>query len=284
MKLEGITMNEQEYLSQYDSNKYVKPSVTVDINIFSIFEETCTNYRKLPEKKLKILLIRRGSHPYQGMYALPGGFVKPNETLEAAAFRELQEETGADCEYLQQLRTFSDPNRDPRYWVITCAYTALVNGTSLKISAGSDAADVKWFNIDLSKDNNKENQWILSLNNNDSLLKAIMVEKSRRKVDDLPNLELVETDNLAFDHALIIGCALLKLRENIKYEPIIFNMLPDKFTLTEAQQVYEAILGEKVYAQVFRRKIAGFVEETLEYTETGGHRPSRLYRKKQTLN
>lgn len=277
-------MNEQEYLNQYDSNKYVKPSVTVDISIFSIFEEICTNYRKLPEKKLKILLIRRGSHPYRGMYALPGGFVKPNETLEAAAFRELQEETGANCKYLQQLRTFSDPNRDPRYWVITCAYTALVNETSLKIEAGSDAADVEWFNIHLSKNYEKENQWVLSLNNNDSSLKAIMVERSRSKVDDLPGLELIETDNLAFDHALIIGCALLKLRADIKYEPIIFNMLPDKFTLTEAQQVYEAILGEKVYAQVFRRKIAGFVEETLEYTETGGHRPSKLYRKKQTLN
>lgn len=277
-------MNEQEYLNQYDSNKYVKPSVTVDISIFSIFEEICTNYRKLPEKKLKILLIRRGSHPYRGMYALPGGFVKPNETLEAAAFRELQEETGANCKYLQQLRTFSDPNRDPRYWVITCAYTALVNETSLKIAAGSDAADVEWFNIHLSKNYEKENQWVLSLNNNDSSLKAIMVERSRSKVDDLPGLELIEADNLAFDHALIIVCALLKLRTDIKYEPIIFNMLPDKFTLTEAQQVYEAILGEKVYAQVFRRKIAGFVEETLEYTETGGHRPSKLYRKKQTLN
>ncbi len=277
-------MTEQEYLKQYDSSKYAKPSVTVDIVIFSLFEELCANYRKLPQKKLKILLIRRGTHPYQGMYALPGGFAKPNETLELAAFRELQEETGASCNYLQQLRTFSNPDRDPRQWIITCAYTALVNGTDLKISAGSDAAGAEWFNVQLLKNYEKENRWILSLRNINSLLQATMIEKPENKVDELPGLELIETDALAFDHALIITYALLKLREHIKREPIIFNMLPEKFTLTEAQQAYEAILGEKVYAQVFRRKIANFVEETLEYTETGGHRPSKLYRKKKTLN
>lgn len=277
-------MTDQEYLKQYNSNKYIKPSVTVDISIFSLFEELRTNYRKLPEKSLKILLIRRGTPPYQGMFALPGGFVKPNETLELAAIRELQEETGTTCNYLQQLRTFSNPNRDPRQWIITCAYTALVNGTSLKISAGSDALDAEWFNIYLSKNHENEDEWILSLRNNNSLLKITMIEKPENKVDELPGLELIEADKLAFDHALIITYALLKLREHIKREPIIFNMLPDEFTLTEAQQAYEAILGEKVYPQVFRRKIANFVEETLEYAETGGHRPSKLYRKKQTLN
>jgi len=279
-KPDNMIMNEQDYLKQYDSNKYTKPSVTVDISIFSLFDNECTNYRKLPEKSLKVLLIRRGNYPYKGMYALPGGFVKPNETLEEAAFRELQEETNASCNYLHQLRTFSKPDRDPRQWVITCAYTALVSVTNLNIVAGSDAETAEWFSVHFKKENKIENNWKLFLNNGKFLLTAVLRENLRNKVDDLPGLELIESNGLAFDHALIVTYALLRLRQHIKQEPIIFNLLPEVFTLTEAQKAYETILEEKLYAQAFRRKIIDFVEETLDYTKAEGHRPSKLYKKK----
>lgn len=272
-------MREHDYLRQYNS----KPSVTVDIIIFSLFEEACNNYRKLPEKSMEVLLVRRGKYPYKGMYALPGGFLKPNETLESAAFRELQEETGAKCDYLQQLRTFSEPDRDPRQRVITCAYTALVDGASIKVLGGTDVKTAEWFKVHLEANNEPEHLWTLSLSNGTAELRATMKENAENKVNEFPGLEIIYSNGLAFDHALIIAYAVLKLRQQINLEPIAFTMLPDRFTLTEAQKAYEAILGRKLYTQAFRRKIAEFVAETSEYAEKGGHRPSKLYRRKQTF-
>jgi len=122
----------------YDATKYDRPSVTVDVVIFTILDE-----------KLKVMLIKRKAWPYEGMWAIPGGFVKMDESLEAAAYRELQEETsvGHDDVYLEQLYTFGQPNRDPRTRVITVAYFALVGGDKLAPKAASDAADVGWFSV-----------------------------------------------------------------------------------------------------------------------------------------
>jgi 8-oxo-dGTP diphosphatase len=122
----------------YDVTQYDRPSVTVDVVIFSILEDM-----------LKVLLIKRKSWPHEGMWAIPGGFVKMDESLEAAAYRELAEETGvsSDDVYLEQLYTFGDPNRDPRTRVITVAYFALVSSDNLSPQAASDAADVGWFSV-----------------------------------------------------------------------------------------------------------------------------------------
>lgn len=122
----------------YDPTKYERPSVTVDVVIFSILDE-----------KLKILLIRRKNWPYEGMWAIPGGFVKMDESLEQAAYRELAEETGVTREdvYLEQLYTFGEPDRDPRTRVITIAYFALVSADKLSPRAATDASDVAWFSV-----------------------------------------------------------------------------------------------------------------------------------------
>ena len=101
----GLT--EAAYLQSYDPGRYERPSVAADMAIFTVLEETEDNYRKLPEKELGILLIQRGVHPYLGSWALPGGFVRPDETTEQAARRELMEETGLDQVYMEQLYTFS---------------------------------------------------------------------------------------------------------------------------------------------------------------------------------
>ena len=100
-----------------------------------MLEEEEENYRKLPECSLCLLLIQRGGHPYLGDWALPGGFVRPGETTKAAAKRELREETGLDQVYLEQLYTFSDPGRDPRTWVMSCAHMALIDGTKIRLKA-----------------------------------------------------------------------------------------------------------------------------------------------------
>jgi 8-oxo-dGTP diphosphatase len=116
---------------------YPHPAVTTDVVVFSIRDE-----------KLKLLLIKRGADPFQGMWALPGGFLDIDEDLEQCALRELNEETGVSGVYLEQLYTFGSPDRDPRERVISVTYYALVPSDRLRVQAASDAADADWFAID----------------------------------------------------------------------------------------------------------------------------------------
>ena len=131
-------MSTQASATTYDATQYERPSVTVDVVIFTILEQM-----------LKVLLIKRKAWPHEGMWAIPGGFVNMDESLEQAAYRELAEETGvigADV-YLEQLYTFGDPDRDPRTRVITIAYFALVGADKINPQAASDAAGVGWFSV-----------------------------------------------------------------------------------------------------------------------------------------
>jgi 8-oxo-dGTP diphosphatase len=131
-------MSTSETAETYDVSKYERPSVTVDVVIFSILDE-----------ELKVLLIKRKAWPYEGMWAIPGGFVKIDESLEDAAYRELAEETNVTHKqvYLEQLYTFGQPDRDPRTRVITVAYFALVGADKLHPQAADDAEDVGWFSV-----------------------------------------------------------------------------------------------------------------------------------------
>src|SRR5579884_3123810 len=120
----------------YDASKYERPSVTVDVVMMS-----------LRQRDLQVLLVKRRSWPFEGMWAIPGGFVNIDESLEDAARRELLEETGVQDVYLEQLYTFGDPGRDPRTRVITVTYFALLASERLHIRAADDAADVGWFPV-----------------------------------------------------------------------------------------------------------------------------------------
>lgn len=142
---QGLT--EEEYLNSYQADAFPHPSVATDMTIFSITEKAESNYRKLSEKQLSILLIQRGVHQFLGRWALPGGFVRPDETTEQAAQRELFEETGLRQVYMEQLYTFSEPKRDPRTWVMSCSYMALIDSSQLQLQAGDDADNAKWFSI-----------------------------------------------------------------------------------------------------------------------------------------
>ena len=115
---------------------YAQPSVTVDVLVFTILDDA-----------LKVALIKRGVAPYQGRWAIPGGFVQMDESLEDAARREIQEEAGLSDVFVEQLYTFGDPKRDPRGRVITVAYYALVPGEKLTLAASTDAADARWFGV-----------------------------------------------------------------------------------------------------------------------------------------
>jgi len=131
-------MDTPETAATYDVSKYERPSVTVDVVIFSILDD-----------ELKVLLIKRKAWPCEGMWAIPGGFVQMDESLEEAAYRELAEETNVTREqvYLEQLYTFGDPQRDPRTRVITVAYFALVGADKLHPRAADDAQEVGWFSV-----------------------------------------------------------------------------------------------------------------------------------------
>lgn len=291
-------MTEAEYLKTYDPGDFVRPSVATDMAIFTVTEEKEDNYRKLSEKKLSILLIQRGVHPYLGFWALPGGFVQPSETTDQTARRELREETGLDQVYMEQLYTFSDPGRDPRTWVMSCSYMALIDSSKVRLQAGDDADNARWFDVSsrlmdehteyLRNESASENiravrtqHYELKLTSADIALYAVIEKKTVRTENDaMTEYKIIENNGLAFDHAKIITCALERLRSRVEDSNLAFHLMPSEFTLTGLQQVYEVILGKRLLKAAFRRKIAPLVEETDSFTQKEGHRPSRLYRKK----
>jgi ADP-ribose pyrophosphatase YjhB (NUDIX family) len=284
----GLT--EEEFLLQYDAGDYARPSVAADMVIFTIMDSERDNYRKLPEKTLKLLLIRRAGHPYIGHWALPGGFVRPHETTEQAARRELQEETGLDSVYMEQLQTFSEPGRDPRTWVMSCTYMALIDGSAVEVEGGDDADQAAWFEISyrLVREQKEHQeggftrswQYELVLRHEETELKAI-VEKRTEYTNSAAQTDyiLIENEGLAFDHAKLIACGIERLRGKLDETSIALHLMPELFTLTQLQQVYEVIGGKELLKAAFRRKVAHLVVETDHYTEPAGHRPSRLYRR-----
>ncbi|CAI6081646.1 hypothetical protein PAECIP112173_03277 [Paenibacillus sp. JJ-100] len=286
---ENIHSSEEEFLKTYDAGDYERPSVTVDMLIFTIRNEEQENYRKLAEPELGLLLIRRGGHPYLGQWALPGGFVSMQESLDEAARRELRTETGLDNIYLEQLYTWGDVGRDPRTRVISCSYMALVDSSELELQAGDDASEASWFRVEQKLIEEKrhihehgritERRLQILLRNETEQLSAIV--ETKEQVEGRvrsSKLSLVDVQGIAFDHAQIIHYALERLRSKIEYTDIAFNLMPEKFTLTALQKVYEIISGKKFLAAAFRRKMADWVIETGEYASSAGHRPSRLYR------
>jgi ADP-ribose pyrophosphatase YjhB (NUDIX family) len=284
-----VNISEQQFLETYDAGEYERPSVTVDMLVFTIRSETQENYRKLAEPELQLLLIRRGGHPYMGQWALPGGFVSMQESLEDAARRELFTETGLDDIYLEQLYTWGDVHRDPRTRVISCSYMALVDSSELQLQAGDDASEADWFRMEQRLLEEKrhihergrvtERRVQLILTNGTEELSAVI--ETKETVEGRvrhSNISVNEVQGIAFDHAKIIHYALERLRAKVEYTDIAFNLMPETFTLTALQKVYEIISGKKLLAAAFRRKIAEWVIETGEYTGNAGHRPSRLYR------
>jgi len=149
----GLT--EEEFIKSYNPNKYERPSVTNDVLIFTTEDLPEDNPRKVPKKKLQLLLIQRKDHPYINKWAIPGGFVQMNEDLIEGAYRELNEETGINNIYVEQLYTFGDLYldkdkkipRDPRTRIITVANIALLPKENMKPIAGDDAKEVMWFDV-----------------------------------------------------------------------------------------------------------------------------------------
>ena len=205
--------------------QYARPALAVDCVVFGLDED------------LQVLLIQRDIPPFQGRWALPGGFVRMDETLDEAARRELDEETGVTRVYLEQLYTFSDLDRDPRERVVSVAYYALVKLSDHRVKAATDAREAAWFSV-------------------------------------------VDLPNLAFDHDKVLHAALTRLKGQVVYQPIGFELLPPKFTLSQLQRMYEVILEKELDKRNFRKKVLsmGLLEELDEVEQDVAHRAARLYR------
>jgi ADP-ribose pyrophosphatase YjhB (NUDIX family) len=284
-------LTEKEFLEKYKPGDYERPSNTVDMLLFTIDDKPVEDVRKLPEKELKILLIKRGDHPYMGCFAIPGGFVNIDEALNEAVYRELKEETNVENVYFEQLYTWGDNvKRDPRMRVISISYMALVDKNNIKPQAGDDACDVKWFSVkkefvSSSKDNGERKDiynLILTSDDEENKIAYQVTEKYTKNgiiTNKEPQYEPLSwtKEELGFDHIQIIDTALERLKNKIEYTPIAFTLLPQYFTLTELQRVYEVILNKPLLKSNFRRKITPMVKETDCIKENSGHRPAKYY-------
>lgn len=242
--------SESEFLAAYDASAFDRPSVTVDILIFSVSSRDGADWRRAEQKSFSVLLVQRDDYPFLGKWNLPGGFIGIDEASINAAHRILKSETGVRGDvYLEQLYTFDAPNRDPRTRVISIAYMALVDKSKLSYA---DKRTAKWFDV--------------TLRNGKLVLKS----------DDLT---LTDAD-LAFDHADIIRQGISRLRNKIEYTDIVFDMMPREFSLGELQQVFEVILDKKFIPTAFRRMINGRVVATGNMRTGAGHRPSALFKRK----
>jgi 8-oxo-dGTP diphosphatase len=214
-------VDEQDFLSGYDPREFPPVAVTVDIVILTV-----------RHGELGVLLVRRGVHPYRGRWALPGGFVGPAEDLDAAASRELAEETGlAPRAHLEQLGSYGNPRRDPRMRVVSVAYLALMPDLPLP-AAGTDAADARFWPV---------------------------------TGPGFPS-------TLAFDHERILTDAVERARAKLEYTSLATTFLDEPFTIADLRRVYETVWGVHLHPANFRRKVLatpGFVTPTGDKRPTG---------------
>jgi len=223
----GLT--EEQYLERYDVSAHERPSIAVDNLLFAIEEVKSTNIRKLDEKRLQILLVKRTEHPFMGAWSLPGTFLRLDETFEQASMRCLKIKSNIDDIYLEQLYSFGNVNRDPRTRIISVSYMGLINKNQCDNQSISENS--AWFEIRDGK--------------------------------------VICDGKLAFDHADIIEYGLARLQNKIEHTDIAFSLLPKQFTLAQLQQVYELILDKKYSKTNFQRKIKDKIECLNEYQKGG---------------
>ena len=262
--------SEEEFLKDYDSSQFEKLSMTSDICLISVSDVEKKEYRRNNGKIMSILLVKRDDYPYKDRWCLPGGFMNPKEeTLEECATRILKRETNLSNIYLEQLYTFDSLKRDPRLRVVSCSFVALIDKNLLVDPINKNAS---WFDVTLFEE--KDNVVTLVLDNGTETLK-IEIEKHLKE-----KTTISKTNTLAFDHDLVILSGIERIRNKTNYTDVVFNMMPELFTLGELQQVYEVILGKKLLDPAFRRIIKDKVVKTDKMKTGEGHRPSALFKYK----
>ena len=237
----AANIQEQAFLAEYDAAQFPHPSVTVDVALLTA-----------DRGRLRAVLMKRDAHPGLGKWALPGSFVRMDESLEQAAERVLAMKIGLAGIFLEQLYTFGQPDRDPRTRVITVAYYALVDAVRL---AAALKADVQLAELGVPWEGEAG-----------GAVAAVGEDGQSRP--------------LAFDHAEILGLVVQRLRGKLNYAPIGFELLPREFTLRDLQSIHETILGRPLNKDSFRRRLldSGLIVPTGKLEQDVGHRPAELYR------
>jgi 8-oxo-dGTP diphosphatase len=237
--------DELAFLATYDASRYPRPSVAVDVVLLTVGGGA-----------VRALLGRRDGHPHRGRWALTGSFLQIDESLDAAASRVLATKAGLEDTFIEQLYTFGAPERDPRTRVLSVAYYALVEPTTLERA-------------------------VAARGDRDLVLARLDVPWSGETGGPVRALDDTGTPlPLAFDHADVLGMAVKRIRGKLDYAPIGFELLPDAFSLRDLRLVHEAILGRPLNKDSFRRRILdrGLVVPTGERAAGVGHRPPELYR------
>lgn len=287
----GLT--EEAFLAAYDVNAFEHPSVTVDMLLLTIGEKEADDIRKLPEKELRVLLVKRAEHPYLGCWAVPGGFIGMKEGLREAVQRKIKDETGVADIYFEQLYTLGEDQeevmRDPRTRVISVAYMALVDQTKIRPKAHDTTEDVKWFTVKKTfnrvekEDASYSEIYTLSLESEDGKDKMdyeVTESHSTQSIYPIRKVSYKAQEknkgHLGFDHYKLIDKAIERLKNKIEYTSLAFTLLPEQFTLSELQKVYEVILDKKLVKANFRRKISPMVIKT-DSIQKSGHRPANYY-------
>lgn len=247
-KKEEISGTEKEFLNWYkeeEITKYEKPSLTVD-NVILAWDKGL--------RKVRVLLIKRGQHPFKGKWALPGGFVNADESVTEACLRETKEETGVEIDETQaeQLFTFSQPNRDPRGWTISCAYLSYLPEFP-EILPGDDADEAQWFVFDYDE-NGAVTLWS-------------------------PDIGRLDQKDIAFDHLDMLEMAHQRLVGRMNYNPTFLNILGTSFILPDVLDVYQSLNGFKSTTTNFVRTHKHVFERIGDYSNGPG-RPAGLYRLK----
>ena len=236
-------MDEAEFLAGYDAGQFERLSVAVDLVLMSVVDGS-----------LAVLLLQRDDHPFRGRWALPGGFVGAAEGVDEAARRVLAGKARMDGAYIEQLYTFGAVDRDPRTRIVSIAHFALLPAERFAAALAA-APELRLAKLDIS--------WPGEAGG------AVAARDGGGEL--LP---------LAFDHDEILGTAVKRLRGKLDYTPVGFQLLPAEFTLRALQDVHEAVRGEAVNKDSFRRRMlaSGFLEATGAHERDASHRPAELYR------
>ncbi len=232
--------------------------------------------RRAPTPSLQVLLVKRGQHPYKDHWALPGGFLKRNETIEECALREVEEETKVPPRALLPIGVFSDPERDIHTRVISHAFVSVVDAEKVIPHGGDDASEAAWFSVSFERQ--AQNWTTITLTHGDVQHCCLLEEKLDRfgQIHDT----ICDNGGLAFDHAKILAAAFRTIRNRHDDYDLVFRFLPKRFTLSSMQRVYEILTNIVDQPANFRRKIMGYVSETDEYEICVGHRPAKLFERK----
>lgn len=288
--MNSISQEDQVKVEAYQKSlgKYPKPSVTADIVAVrpAYSELKDDEWRENPRFALEVLLVKRGQWPHEGKWALPGGFIRPTESVEEGARRELHEETALEAHPLIPIGVFSKPGRDMRAWIISNAFVSVYKrGEGMHVKGGDDAAEAKWFRVEYPTImGGRFNLPFYEDGKNVFTLKGACVH------EDLHGGRVVnvEANPLAFDHAEIIATAFMRMLA-FDLKKLAFLFLPDEFTLTNYIDVYQYLTRYSIEPgniPNFRRQLTETKDPLLvpsgkiEPAHGKGHARAKLYRRK----